>query len=130
MIEFGKVKPQLLILLIYPVGILFARIITIYFESNPLYYLFLFFISHFIALIPLLIIKIRNKKESVNNVEIQTSLNDTPNEQKNSINIFNEIKEKEENENKIRNKQKIIKSLIIGIFYFSTYVFFITVIIL
>ena len=124
MLAFGEIKPQLLILLIYPVGIICSRTLGIYANNNPYYYLFLFFISHFIALIPLLIIKIRNKKESVNNVEIQTSLNDTPNEQKNSINIFNEIKEKEENENKIRNKQKIIKSLIIGIFYFSTYAFF------
>ena len=61
MIEFGQVKPQLLMLLIYPVGIILARLITMYYIANPLFYLFLFFISHFLALIPLMIYKIREK---------------------------------------------------------------------
>ncbi len=133
MIEFGKVKPQLLILLIYPVGILFARIITIYFESNPLYYLFLFFISHFIALIPLAYYKVRkiiyqnerkrtqalinkeNEKLEKNNA---TKIGE---ETQDITNPINELKGKIE---KNKKKHKILLFLLVGFLYFFTYLFF------
>ena len=86
-IEFGQVKPQLLILLIYPIGIFFAKYIGIYFIINPYYYLFIFFISHFLALIPLIYLKIRkiisqNKKKKQQNFN---NLNDSNNSYKPNI---------------------------------------------
>ena len=128
MIEFGQVKPQLLMLLIYPVGILFARLITMYYLSNPLFYLFLFFISHFLALIPLMIIKIREKIHK-NRKKKQEELdnNDNPNKnvpKKNSQEIINQlVKLKKKIQSEIK-RDKILNFLLIGILYFSTYTFF------
>ena len=130
MIEFGQVKSKLLILLIYPIGIIFARLITIYFISNPSFYLFLFFISHFLALIPLLIYKIGKNisrkriktQKIINNIENQTSslssVNEASDEAKNQIEL---LKEKIKKDNK---KYKILIFFLIGFLYFATYVFF------
>ena len=95
MIEFGQVKPQLLMLLIYPVGIILARLITMYYIANPLFYLFLFFISHFLALIPLMIIKIREKVHK-NRIKKQQELDNNNNSNQklpknNSLEIRNQL---------------------------------------
>ena len=126
MIEIGELKPQLLILLIYPVGIFCARLITQYFISNPLFYLFLFFISHFLSLIPLLIYKInksiakkqKNLQENFNNnKERNDTLNDSG-EMKNQLEILKEKIKKEKKRN------SILIFFLISFLYFSTYVFF------
>ena len=126
MIEIGELKPQLLILLIYPVGIFCARLITQYFISNPLFYLFLFFISHFLSLIPLLIYKInksiakkqKNLQENFNNnTERNDTLNDSG-EMKNQLEILKEKIKKEKKRN------SILIFFLISFLYFSTYVFF------
>ena len=131
LIEFGQVKPQLLILLIYPVGILFARIITVSFISNPLYYLFLFFISHFLALIPLAYYKVstvihdNNRKkttELINKERTDESfITNVSEESKNKNNPIQLLKGKIEN-TKIKHKALLI--LLVGFFYFFTYFFF------
>ena len=95
MIEFGQVKPQLLMLLIYPVGIILARLITMYYIANPLFYLFLFFISHFLALIPLMIIKIRENVHK-NRIKKQQKLDNNNNSNQklpknNSLEIRNQL---------------------------------------
>ena len=116
MIEFGQVKSKLLILLIYPVGIIFARICTIYHHTNPYFFLFLFFISHFFAIIPLFIYKI-NKKNYFENRN-STVYNKEDSEMKNQLEILKEqIKKKQK-------KNKILIFFIIGILYFFSYLFF------
>ena len=128
MIEFGQVKPQLLMLLIYPIGIILARLITMYYTSNPLFYLFLFFISHFLALIPLMIYKIR-KNIHKNRKKKQEELNNKDNSnkkmpKKSSREIINQlVKLKQKIQSEIK-RDKIINFLLIGILYFSTYTFF------
>lgn len=125
-LEFGEIKYRLFILLIYPIGILFSRLIGIYFINTPFYYLFIFFISHFFALIPLLIIKKKSKPMYIEkNKEQKQSLtdnNDSDNER--LSNVFLEIKEKENQINKIRTITKIKICSFIGILYFCSYFFF------
>ena len=128
MIEFGQVKPQLLILLIYPVGIILARLITMYYIANPLFYLFLFFISHFLALIPLMIYKIRkiiHKNRKKKQEELDNNDNSNKNLPKKSArDIINQIvKLKEKIQSKVK-RDKILNFLLIGILYFSTFAFF------
>ena len=128
MIEFGQVKPQLLMLLIYPVGIILARLITMYYIANPLFYLFLFFISHFLALIPLMIIKIRENVHK-NRIKKQQKLDNNNNSNQklpknNSLEIRNQlVKLKKKIQSEIK-RDKILNFLLIGILYFSTYTFF------
>ena len=131
LIDFGQVKPQLLILLIYPIGILFARIITVFFIANPLYYLFLFFMSHFLALIPLVYYKIitfihdnKRKKttELINKEKSDESfIADTVEESKDKNNPIQLLKGKME---KTKIKNKVLLILLVGFFYFLTYFFF------
>ena len=129
-IEFGQVKLRLLILLIYPIGIFFARYITNYFISNPLYYLFLFFISHFLALIPIAIYKIKKKLSNtkkrredlddheISEYEIKVRLKSTDPNLKNQIEI---LKDQIEHN---KNRDKILLFLLIGLLYFLSYLFF------
>ena len=67
-IECGELRSELLILLIYNIGILFSKtLISIDKEDkklNILYYLFIKFISHFLAVIPMLISKRRSQSTS------------------------------------------------------------------
>ena len=128
MIEFGQANPHLLILLIYPIGIILARLITIYYQSNPLYYLFLFFISHFLALIPLLIYKIR-KNISKNRKKIQEELSNMDNsnnniERKSSEEIVNQLQELKQKIESGKKRDKILLYFLIAFLYFSTYIFF------
>ena len=60
-IELGEMKINLLILLIYPVGIISARVSANYYSNNPYFYLFLFFLSHYLALLLKLIYMIKEK---------------------------------------------------------------------
>ena len=131
MIEFGQVKVQLLILLIYPLGILFARAITFYLVANPFYYLFLFFISHFLTLIPLLYITIRksiSKKRRMRQEEFSFS----PDPSVTNTYITNTETEDLGNQIKIlkgrikdnRKRNKILLFLLIGFLYYATYLFF------
>ncbi len=131
MIEFGQVKVQLLILLIYPLGILFARAITFYLVANPFYYLFLFFISHFLTLIPLLYINIRksiSKKRRMRQEEFSFS----PDPSVTNTYITNTETEDLGNQIKIlkgrikdnRKRNKILLFLLIGFLYYATYLFF------
>ena len=130
LLEFGEVKPQLLILLIYPIGIIFARILGIQHPTNPSYYLFLFFVSHFLALIPLSIYKFRKyilryeKKKEEEAIEFQNKTQSLS-----SINIENETMENQLEVlrgkiKKEKKRDKILIFLLIAFLYFSTYVFF------
>lgn len=127
MIAFGQVKIQLLILLIYPIGIIFARVITNHFISNPSFYLFIFFFSHFLALIPLLYYKIR-KREAEKEMKIQENFekeNETENpNSSNSEDIKNQLELLKEKIKKDKKKNKIKIFFIVGILYFSAYAFF------
>ena len=131
-LEFGEIRPQLLILLIYPIGILGSRIIVLYFEKTPFFYLFIFFVSHFFALIPLIINKIKNKHiYKGKNKEQKQSINKNASDNEKVTNIFLEIKEKEKQANKIKKHFRfsiIKKCSFIGILYFYSYFFFIIVI--
>lgn len=130
-IELGQVKPQLLILLIYPIGIFFAKYIGLYFVINPYYYLFIFFISHFLALIPLIYLKIRKiisqnkkkKQEDFNNLNnSKNSYN--PNEANDSHEIVNQIEVLKGKIEKIKKRDKILFFFLIAFLYFVSYVFF------
>lgn len=125
-LEFGEIKIQLFILLIYPVGIFCSRLIGIYFINTPFYYLFIFFISHFFALIPLLIIKMKNKAiYKGNNEEQKKCLNNNKDSgNARTSNAFVEIEEKEKQMNGIHVSTKIKICLLIGILYFCSYFFF------
>lgn len=129
MIEFGEVKMNLFILLIYPVGIIIARSITNHFIANPQYYLFLFFISHFLTLIPLIIYKTRkiiykNKKiiqkklDNIDNNSRELSIDPVPKDMKNQIEVLKEKIKKD------KKRDKILLFFLIAILYFLTYVFF------
>lgn len=130
LIEFGQVKLQLLILLIYPIGILIAKKIAIDFIANPIYYLFLFFLSHFLALIPLIYIKIR-KRCSKKKKKLQEDFNISSNKN-GSTYIDKADKEGMQNQLEIlkgkmdgdRKRNKILIFFLIGFLYFSTYYFF------
>ena len=103
MIEFGEVNPKLLILLIYPFGIIIARLIGIHNQCNPYFYLFLFFISHFFSLIPLAIYKTRKyilKNQKIENeknsdidsdiIKTRESINDYSGNMKNQLHVLKE----------------------------------------
>ena len=127
-LEFGQVKSQLLILLIYPVGIISARIIGIQHPSNPLYYLFLFFVSHFLSLIPLSIYKIKKhisklkkkKKEQLSLLK-NNSLSTIISEEDKPENQLVLLKQKLKKEKK---RYKILIFFLIAFLYFFTYTFF------
>ena len=120
MIELGEVNSHFFLLLIYPIGIISARLIIIHYKSNPYYYLFLFYISHFLVLIPLLIYKIKGKKTKIKKEELRSNSTLIPND----LEIENEINILKAELNRNKTIEKISKILIIGIFYFSTYTFF------
>ena len=120
MIELGEVNSHLFLLLIYPIGIISARLIIIHYQSNPYYYLFLFYISHFLVLIPLLIYKAKGKKPKNKKEELLSNSTLIPND----IEIENEINILKAELNRNKTIEKISKILIIGIFYFLTYTFF------
>lgn len=130
MIEFGEVNPKLLVLLIYPVGIILARLIGIHNECNPYFYLFLFFISHFFSLIPLAIYKTRkyiyknrkmeqeNKSDLDSDSKNRSSINDDSETMQNQLHVLKAKIEKD------KKKNKILIFLLIGVQYFFTYCFF------
>ena len=126
-IEFGEIKGQLMILLIYPIGIICARYNTIFLQNNPYFYLFLFFISHFLALIPLVIYKLIEKI-----LDLCHNGNDTINfeEDKNkkiitlNLSFKNEIEELTTEINSTKRREKFLKLSFISILYFLTYTFF------
>ena len=121
MMEFGEVNSHLFLLLIYPIGIIPARIIIVHYQSNPYYYLFLFYLSHFLILIPLLIYKIKGKKLKKEEEELLSSNSILiPND----LQIENEILILKAELNRNKSIKKMSKILIIGIFYFLTYTFF------
>ena len=76
-IECGELRETLLILLIYNIGIFFAKIVGSHDTvCSPIYYLFIFFISHFFAAIPMLISKKRTlSKTNSNEIENAQSQN-------------------------------------------------------
>ena len=128
-IKFGEIKGQLMILLIYPIGIICARYSNLYYQNNPYFYLFIFFISHFLVLIPLnfykLIQKIldlcHNKKDIMKVVE-----EDHKNKKIIPKNVFfkNEINELSTEIDSTKKREKFLKLSFISILYFSTYTFF------
>ena len=126
-IKFGEIKGQLMILLIYPIGIICARYNTIFLQNNPYFYLFLFFISHFLALIPLVIYKLIEKI-----LDLCHNGNDTINfeEDKNkkiitlNLSFKNEIEELTTEINSTKRREKFLKLSFISILYFLTYTFF------
>ena len=137
LIKFDGIKIQLLILLIYPAGIISAKIMNCHFSSNPYFFLFLFFISHYLILFIILFYKlkescskkdndkteenIKNKNDEIDSEkfqelsEINDDLNLTETIRKIDVTHFVEINNK---------KEKILRILFIGILYFIVYVFF------
>ena len=76
-IELGEFHHQLLILLIYPIGIILARILYRTY-NNPYFSLFCFFISHYLVLIIKLIYIIKNCFLPKENEEIISIIKETP----------------------------------------------------
>ena len=144
-IEFEGIKIQLIILLIYPAGIISAKIIIHYFESNPYFYLFIFFISHYLILFIKLFYKLKDSRKTIKAVpDISNISNESPNDEEMKdiksktikqidtlmtleLNSQINLKENEKiNSNKSRNikKEKILRIFYIGILYFIVYGFF------
>lgn len=120
-IELGELKFHFVILLISPIGYILARIIYQNYLINPYYYLFIFFLSHFLSLIPLLIYKKNEKeqnKKDKENKDINRKIIPEDLQVKNEIDI---LKEKLEELKKI---QKIKNIAIFGILYFISFVLF------
>ena len=134
-IEFGKLKIHLLILLIYPVGIVAIRINILYFSNNPNYFLFLFFLSHYLIFFIKLFYIIKSycfeKRININN---NLGLNDNnllkkppsfeEDEQEDIENKKSYINFAENEKKKIFKKEKIKTLIFIGIIYFISYAFF------
>ena len=124
-IQLGDINIRLLILLIYPAGIIPARITSNYFHSNPYFYLFLFFISHFLIVFFKLFYIIKDKCNS----KIRSDIIEDKSKQQ--LDNITKIKTGDSNlelivqEEKINyRKEKILSILFIGILYFISYVFF------
>ena len=120
-IELGELKFHFVILLISPIGYILARIIYQNYLINPYYYLFIFFLYHFLSLIPLLIYKKNEKeqnKKDKENKDINRKIIPEDLQVKNEIDI---LKEKLEELKKI---QKIKNIAIFGILYFISFVLF------
>ena len=124
-IQLGDINIRLLILLIYPAGIIPARITSYYFQSNPYFYLFLFFISHFLIVFFKLFYIIKDKCNS----KIRSDIIEDKSKQQ--LDNLSRIKTGDTNielivqEEKINyRKEKILSILFIGILYFISYVFF------
>jgi hypothetical protein len=128
-IEFGEIKEQLMILLIYPIGIIFARYNNVFYQNNPYFYLFLFSISHFLALIPLFVYKLIEKIINKNNNKGDDKINcEKDNKHKKLVQqnliLKNEINELSTEIDSTKKREKYLKLSFISILYFSTYVFF------
>ena len=124
-IQLGDINFRLLILLIYPAGIIPARITSYYFKSNPYFYLFIFFISHFLIVFFKLFYIIKDKCNS----KIRSDIIEDKSKQQ--LDNITKIKTGDSNlelivqEEKINyRKEKILSILFIGILYFISYVFF------
>ena len=126
--EFGEIKGQLVILLIYPIGIILARYTNLYYQNNPYFYLFLFYISHFLVLIPLLIYKlidkINNKEKNNNNYTINFEDEKSIKIRPKSFTIKNQIEDLSTEIKTIKSKEKYLSLSLIAILYFLTYGFF------
>lgn len=135
MFEFGEIKSQLLLILIYPVGIIFSRLTGIYYQNNPYFYLFVFFFSHIQAIIPLIIINCRKKDENETKKKEKNDLNSKNNiNDNNNINenakvgprksfIELEIDEMTMTIEKEKKRKKITKCILISLIYFLCYVY-------
>jgi len=123
-IELGEIKINLLILLIYPVGIISARVSANYYSNNPYFYLFLFFLSHYLALLLKLIYMIKEKifRKDDTKVLLEKKKKEETIKQKKYAQTNNSLLYFEFG--KRIKKKKIIRILFIGILYFITYVFF------
>ena len=115
LIELGEANLQLLILLIYPVGIIAGRIISYHYPKNPYYYLFMFFISHYLVFFIKLIYTIKEKLSGNKYGEIK---------EEDEAHTNSELFEFQIEKDKIDRKQKIIRIIFIGILYFISYCFF------
>ena len=125
-IQLGDINIRLLILLIYPAGIIPARITSYYFQSNPYFYLFLFFISHFLIVFFKLFYIIKDKCNSKIRSDIiedksKKQLDDLSKIKTGDANLELIVQEKEKIDYR---KEKILSILFIGILYFISYVFF------
>ena len=126
-IELGEIKINLLILLIYPVGIISARVCANYYSNNPYFYLFLFFLSHYLALILKLIYKIKDKifrKDHAEGEELLEKMKKEETIKQKKLSQTNNISFLFFDLGKRFKKQKIIRIIFIGILYFITYFFF------
>ena len=129
-IQFQEIKLKLIILLVYPFGILSARILQYYFQNNPYFYLFLFFISHYFALFILFFYKIKMKPKKATRtkgieIEKKSSANELLklNETSRVMTIQDIDLIVNENQNTL-GKEKVIRIIFIGFLYFISYVFF------
>ena len=118
-IQLGDITFRLVILLIYPAGIIPARITSYYYKRNHYFYLFIFFISYFLILFFILYYKIKDKctsnkiKNNLNEDKTKNKLDNLPNIE-NDSNIKLIIKKKKT----IDRKKQILSILFIGILYF------------
>ena len=126
--EFGEIKGQLIFLLLYPIGIMLARFINLLYQNNPFFYLFLFYISHFLVFIPLFFFKLFGK---IYNKEKKNNKNKINIEKEKELKIIsedssfrNELRQLSIEIETIKNRKKYFSLSLIGILYFLTYAFF------
>ena len=130
-IELGELKIQLLILLVYPAGIISARLNNYYFTSNPYFFLFIFFISHYLVLFIKLFYIIKDHCTKIKNgINKNQTKDDLMYPRESDVGQFFVGNKKScidliklQNEKKIR-REKIISMIFVGILYFISYVFF------
>ena len=124
-IEWGELRAELLILLIYNIGIFFAKILINYDkEKNPLYYLFIKSISHFFVIIPLIpILNYKRKTTQTTSKEVENNNNQYLSNifENNRINAVTEVQEEINKNKKVLHYYQI---LLISFLYFATYAFF------
>ena len=126
-IQLGEIKTQLLILLIYPIGIIAARITTYTYNSNPYYYLFIFFISHYLVFFIKLIYSIKEKIFQSKNAAFEELFGHKNSKTIDTSSDFDSALELESTSNRIKKvakKEKIVRIILIGILYFISYIFF------
>ena len=127
-IELGQFHYQLLILLIYPIGIILARILYRTY-NNPYFSLFCFFISHYLVLIIKLIYIIKNCFLPKENEEIISIIKETPTTRieklrNRSTEETAELETLESEKEENSKKNKILGIIFISVLYFLCYTFF------
>ena len=122
-IECGETNRTILILIIFPIFILFRKLTLKKINDNYFFDIFRFYLSYILSAIFILIIKRRTRIESS---EINTNNNEDIHKNMKSKNFvwINPLKTREEKEIKVKNTKKIIYTLLLTLIGLSTNLFY------